>query len=118
MPTYHNNDLKKLEALPIIGEKPTNEKEEKFLREVNEFIFQNLEQTGVSMSFMYGNAKNLVSLLLMHGATYKFPRFLARHIENCSTPVYELRLNSTGGKSMIETGRKPRFQMKQVYNRG
>ena len=118
MPKYDNDNLKKLESLPIIGEKPVNEKEEKFLREVNEFIFQNLEETGISMSFIYGNGKNNVSLLLMHGATYKFPRFLARHVENCSTPVYELRPNSTGGKSMVEIGRKPRFQMKQVFSRG
>lgn len=118
MPTYHNSDIKKLEALPIIGEKPANEKEEKFLREVNEYIFQNLEETGVSLAFSYGDLKNNVSLMLMHGAKYKFPRFLARHIEDVATPIYELRPDNMGGRSPMETGKKPRFQMKQVFSRG
>ena len=118
MPKYHNSETKKLESLPILGDQPATEKEEKFLREVSDYIFQNLEESGVSVNFIYGNTKNNVNLKMMHGATYKFPRFLARHIENCSTPIYELRPDGLGGKSMVETGKKPRFQMKQVYSRG
>lgn len=118
MTKYDNENLKKLESLPIIGEKPSSEKEEKFLREVGEYVFQNLEESGVNLPFMYGGAKNHVNLLLMHGATYKFPRFLARHIENCSTPIYDMRPDGVGGMISQEIGRQPRFQMKQVFSKG
>jgi hypothetical protein len=118
MPKYENDNLKKLESLPIIGEAPSSEKEEKFLREVNEYVFQNLEESGVSLGVTYGNTKNFARLLLIHGAKYRMPRFIARHIENCSKPMYDRKFDNDGSMKMVESGRVPRFQMKQVFSKG
>lgn len=118
MVKYNNEETKKLESLAILGEKPASEKEEKFLREVCEYVFQNLEEPGISMSFMYGGTKNCVNLLMMHGGKYRFPRFLARHIENCSKPIYENRPDGNGSTTAVEVARTPRFQMRQVYSKG
>lgn len=118
MAKYNNDDIKKLESLPILGDVPISEKEEKFLREVGEYIFQNLENPNLSMTFNYGNTKNYANLMFMHGAKYKLPRFIARHVENCSTPLYAQRPDGSGSMQLTETGRTPRFQMKQVYTRG
>jgi hypothetical protein len=118
MARYDNDNIKKLESLPILGEKPSSEKEEKFLREINEYIFQNIETPNLSVSFPYGNTKNSVNLMLMHGAKYKMPRFLARHIENASKPIYDMKPDVDGIIRLKETGRQPRFQMRQVYSKG
>jgi len=118
MVKYNNDDLKKLESLAILGDKPTSEKEEKFLREVCEYQFQNIEEPGISLRFIYGGTKNAVNLLMMHGGKYKFPRFLARHIENCCKPIYENQTDKNGISTAVKVGETPRFQMRQVYSKG
>ncbi len=111
-------DTKSLDAireLPITGQQPRDEQEEKFLREVCDFEFINLEEPGVMHKFPYGSTRKSHTFNLMHGGTYKLPRFIARHIESCSTPIWEWRPNGLGGLEKKFLGTKPRFQMRQVY---
>ena len=102
-------------SLPIIGKQPTTEKEENFLREICEFEFTNLEEPGVFHRFPYGNTKRNHTFNLFHGSVYKFPRFIARHIESCATPLWDWRPDGTGKLDKKYMGKKPRFQMRQVF---
>lgn len=114
----NEQDLSKLKSLPIIGEQPANEKEEKFLREIVEYQFQNIEEPGLSLKFGYGNTKRYHRFFMMHGATYAVPRFIARHLESCATPLFEWRPNGLGGMEKKLIGSKPRFQMRQSFSKG
>jgi len=109
-------DIEFIRSLPIVGNQPKSEKEEAFLREVCEFEFINLKEPGVFHKFSYGSTKKNSGFTLMHGASYKLPRFIARHIESCSTPLYEWRPDGLGKLTKRQTGNDPRFQMRQVYN--
>jgi len=111
-------ELEKLKNLPIVGEQPASEKEEKFLRELVDYQFQNIEEPGLAIKFSYGDAKRSHRFYMMHGATYKVPRFIARHLESRSTPLYEWRPNGYGSLEKKLIGNKPRFQMRQVFNKG
>lgn len=112
-------DIKKLQSLPIWD--PTNpskkltEKEEKWLREVKTYEFMNLEEPGVINKFTYGNSKNKHTFTLFHGGKYKLPRFIARHIESKSTPIWKWRPDGTGAMNKQLESRKPRFQMRELY---
>jgi hypothetical protein len=108
--------LEFMKTLPIVGNQPRNPKEEEFLREICEFEFLNIKEPGVSHQFSYGNTKKHRTFTVNHGMTYKFPRFLARHLENCSTPLYEWRPDGLGKLIKKHVGNDPRFQMRQVYN--
>jgi hypothetical protein len=109
------SSLEFLASLPILGPQPKSEKEEKYLREVCEFEFLNLEEPGVYQKFSYGSTKKHKTITLFHGTTYKLPRFIARHLENCATPMYEWKPDGTGRMVKQYVGRKPRFQMRQSY---
>lgn len=106
------DDLKKL---PIIGRQPTNEKEEKFLREVCDFEFYNLEEPGISVRFPYGNSKNQHNFTLFHGGKYTLPRFIARHLESCKTPIWKWRPDGLGAIHKEKVGYAPRFRMSQKF---
>lgn len=106
----------KVANLPIIGSQPKTEKEEKFLREIAEFEFYNLEEPGLSHRFSYGDARNNHTFTMYHGEKYRLPRFIARHLESCATPRYEWRPNGKGGLEKVQAGNKPRFRMSQVFN--
>jgi len=108
-------DEKKLESLPIVGEKPKTEKEEKFLKEFAEFEFYNSEEPGVETQFPYGSTKNNIVFLFQHGQKYRVPRHIARHVEKCSTPLYAWKPNGSGAMIKTKTGTKSRFQMRQVF---
>lgn len=102
--------------LPIIGKQPENEREEKYLREICEYEFYNLEEPGLLNRFAYGEAGNQRNFTLMHGGKYKLPRFIARHIESRSTPIWSWRPNGLGGMEKKLTGNKPRFRLSVVFN--
>lgn len=104
-----------LQQLPIIGKQPKNEKEEKWLREVCEFEFMNIEEPGVSVRFPYGNAKHQHVFTLFHGGKYRIPRFIARHLESCSTPIWEWKPDGSGRMVKKRVGTKPRFQLRQSF---
>lgn len=110
-----NRSLEEIQKLPIVGPKPKSEKEEKFLREVCEFEFQNIEEPGLSHSFPYGNTKKQHTFKFFHGGKYKVPRFIARHLESCQTPRWEWRPDGTGKMIKQQVGSKPRFQMRQTF---
>lgn len=110
--TKHTKE--QLNKLPIIGKQPKDEKEEKYLREYQEFEFYNLEQSGMSEKFPYGNTQKNVTFQFFHGGKYKLPRHVARHLENCQTPIWKWRPDGTGSMQKELTGYKPRFQMRQV----
>ena len=104
-----------LQKLPIIGKQPASEKEEKFLREVCEFEFMNMEEPGLSQRFPYGNAKKNHNFTLFHGGKYKLPRFIAQWVESRTTPLWDWRPNGEGGMTKKLIGQNPRFQMRQVF---
>lgn len=109
-------NIEKIKNLPIVGSPPQSVKEEKFLREVCEFEFNNIEEPGLSQQFTVGNTKNKFSFTLLHGGKYHLPRFIARHLENCTTPRWEWKPDGTGRLIKNLVGTTPRFQMKQTFN--
>jgi len=106
-----------LAALPIVGNQPKSEKEEKFLREVCTYEFSNVEEQGLSVKFPYGSTKNKHTFQLFHGGRYRLPRFVARFIESRGTPMYDWRPDPQGTGRMTKqlVGTKSRFQMREVY---
>lgn len=107
--------LEKLEKLPIVGKQANNEKEEKYLREICEYEFYNLEEPGLSIKFPYGNTNFKHNFQFFHGGKYRIPRHVARHIEGCTTPIWKWRPDGTGSMRKENAGEKPRFQMRQVF---
>ena len=112
-------DPKKMEKLPIINmenpSKKIDEKEEKYLRQTVTYEFMNLEEPGVPHTFPYGNSKNRYTFTLLHGGRYKLPRFIARHIESRSTPIWKWMPDGTGSMIKSRMGVNQRFQMREVY---
>lgn len=118
--TKKKNTLMKIQNLPIIhptdANKKYSEKEEKHLREMNSYEFMNLEEPGLMHSFSYGNAGNKHNFKFMHGGKYIVPRFIQRHLESKSTPIWGWQPDGTGRISKVETGKNSRFQMREVYD--
>lgn len=104
-----------LEKLPIVGKVPSSEKEEKYLKEMGEYEFYNLEEPGLSIKFPYGNTTKKYNFQFFHGATYKVPRHVARHLETRTTPLWDWRPDGTGKMQKQMIGTKPRFQMRQIF---
>lgn len=104
-----------LDLLPIVGDQPKNEREAKYLKEICEFEFYNLEETGMALKFPYGNTTKKTNFHFLHGARVRVPRHVARHVESRSTPRYEWRPNGLGGMEKTRVGDKPRFQMRQIF---
>lgn len=102
--------------LPILGDQPKNEKEEKYLREIGTYEFVNLEEPGQSVKFSYGSDKKMVSPYLMHGADYRMPRHLVRHIQSREMPIYKYLPDGQGGMSKQRIGYKSRFQMREKFS--
>ncbi len=113
------DDLSKIQKLPIIH--PTNpnkkltEKEDKHLRELVTYEFMNIEQAGLEHTFSYGNASNKHVFTFKHGDKYKVPRFIARHIDSRSTPMWGWKPDGSGRLIKTQKGRDSRFQMREVY---
>lgn len=109
----------KLQKLPIIDprnpSRKFSEKEEKHLREVLTYEFMNLEEPGLTQTFSYGNASNKHTFQFEHGKKYKIPRFIARHIEGKSTPMWGWKPNGEGQMVKTQRGEKSRFQMREIY---
>lgn len=114
--THKSKSPEQLAKLPIIGKQPSNEKEENFLREICEFEFHNVEEPGVCNKFSYGEVGNQHTFTLFDGGKYFLPRFIARHIESRSTPIWKWRPKGDGTmeKQLVTT--KSRFTMKQSFN--
>ena len=110
-----NKVLDKIQKLPIIGDQPKNEKEEKYLREICEYEFYNIKEVGVATRFPYGSTKNNHKFTLFHGGKYKLPRFIARYIESRATPLWDWRPDGLGSLKKTETGTDSRFQMRQTF---
>ncbi len=107
--------IKSMETLPIGGVPPRDAGEEKFLREICEFEFYNLEEPGLVQKFPYGTTNKKMDFMFMHGGKYRVPRHVARHLESLSTPIWAWRPDGTGAMAKEQVGLKPRFQMRQVY---
>lgn len=112
-------DEKKMSKLPLIDRKNPgrkySEKEEKALREIRTYEFSNSESPGVMQSFAYGDTRNKMTFNLFHGGHYELPRFIARHIESCGTPIYKYKPNAFGQMEKEQTGNKHRFIMREVF---
>lgn len=117
--TYSQPIVEKFKKLPIISKafvnKKPSEKEEKFLREEGVYEFINLEQPGLMHKFPYGNAKHKHNFVLLHGAKYKLPRFIARHVDSRSTPLWGRKPDGSGIMQKELKGTQPRFSMREVY---
>jgi hypothetical protein len=109
---YSDRDL---EALPIVGEQPKDEKERKHLNEILKYEFMNLEEPGMFLKFPYGSTKRKVNFTLQHGGKYRLPRHVARHLGNCSKPIWDWRPDGSGKMTKQRIGDKPRFQLREVY---
>ncbi len=109
-------EVKKLEEIPIQGEPPVNEKEEKYLKEVAEYEFYNTEQPGVPYKAPYGSTKKFANLYFEHGKRYKIPRHVARHVESCSTPINKWNADGSGAMTKTTVGKNSRFQMRPVFS--
>jgi hypothetical protein len=103
------------DKLPILGKQPASEKEEKFLREICEFEFYNLEEPGLVQKFSYGSTNYKTNFIFFHGTKYRVPRHVARHLESKSTPRWEWRPDGTGKLTKQRVGDTPRFQMRQTH---
>lgn len=101
--------------LPILGNPPQSEKEEKYLREVREYQFNNISEPSVCHQFIYGNSKHYKRFVFFHDQTYRVPRFIARHVEECATPLYAWRPDGLGLMKKKFIGNKRRFQMREVF---
>jgi len=117
--TISKVDESKMQKLPIIDpsdpNKKLSEKEEKHLREMVNYEFFNLEEPGLQQRFTYGNAHNKHTFVFDHGGKYTVPRFVARHIEAKSTPMWGWKPDGTGRMEKSLKGQKSRFQMREVY---
>lgn len=116
-PSKQDTSIDKLKRLPIIGEQPRSKKEEDYLREIEEYEFVNLEEPGLSQRFSYGDSKFSHRFNLEHGGKYKLPRFVARHLESRTIPIWNWRPNGEGGMEKKEMGSQQRFQLRQVFSR-
>lgn len=108
-----------LTSLPIItrdGRKMNSEKEEQYMRELCEFEFYNLEESGLAQRFAYGNTKKNHTFTFFHGGRYRIPRFIAQWVESCSTPIWDWRPNGTGQMEKRRIGERPRFQMRHIFS--
>lgn len=112
-------DPQRLQRLPIIDPKDPgkkfSEKEEKHLRELVDYEFMNLEEAGVPQRFSYGNANNKHTFTFLHGGKYTVPRFIGRHVESKSTPIWGWKPDGAGRMIKEKRGSKSRFQMREVY---
>lgn len=114
------NSKVKIQNLPIIDPKNParkfTEKEEKNLREMNTYEFMNLEEPGLMMTFTYGNSGNKHTFTFLHGGKYTVPKFIQRHLESKSTPIWGWKPDGTGRLTKVLKGRDSRFQMREVYD--
>ncbi len=117
--TVKKDGLTKIQKLPIIDPKFTSkkysEKEENHLRQLGDYEFMNLEEPGLMHKFSYGNTGNKKNFTFFHGETYNVPRFIQRHLESKSTPIWGRKPDGTGQMVKILKGRNSRFQMREVY---
>lgn len=104
------------DKIPIIENKPKADKEIKYMREMIQCEFSNLEEPGLSIKFVYGDTRNSKKIQLFHGGKYRVPRFIQRHIESKTTPIWAWRPDGQGGMQKSMTGSKSRFQMREVYS--
>lgn len=109
------NKLIGLETLPIIGQQPESEREEKYLREMIEYEFYNLEEPGMMHKFSYGTRGKIHSFTLLHGAKYVLPRFIANHLESKGTPIWKWRPDGSGAMHKELLGKNPRFRMSPTF---
>ena len=77
----------KLAGLPIVGNLPKDEKEEKFLREICEYEFYNLEEPGTPVTFPYGATTHQHTFTFIHGGKYRVPRCIAKGRRNRRGPT-------------------------------
>lgn len=107
---------KNYDRLPIIGDRPKNEKEEKHLRELVEYEFLNNEEPGLMQKFSYGDSKNRTTFIFMHGGKYRIPRHIARWMESRQIPQWDWKPNGRGSMEKSLKSYKPRFQMRPVHS--
>ena len=113
-------DYSKAKDLPIVDPmnagKKYSEKEEKWLRDLVSCEFMNLEEPGLSMTFVYGTTKQKQKFVFLHGGKYIVPRFIQKHIESKSTPIWKWRPSGDGVLAKQKMGQNPRFALREIYS--
>lgn len=104
-----------LTKLPIVGKQPESEREDEYLREIRPYEFYNSEEPGLHHKFPYGNTRNRHTFEFFHSQTYHVPRHVARHLENCTTPIWDWRPDGSGRMIKQKVGEKSRFQMREKF---
>lgn len=107
--------LEKMQNLPIIGDQPRNEKEEKWLREIVEYEFDNSEDPGLKLKFVYGSTKQNEVIEIWPGVATKLPRFIARYVESRGYPMYKYSPDGSGAMVPTYIGKQGRFRMREVF---
>lgn len=95
--------------------KQISEEEQKWLDEVIEVEFYNIEEPGVMNKFSFGTTKDYTDYALFHGAKYPLPRKVIKHIESRQTPIWAYEPDGKGQMVKKLSGWKPRFQCRQVF---
>ena len=116
-PTTGEMSPQQMAKLLPLKEKPASEEEEKFLREICKWEFVNLEHPGLIHQFSYGTGKHRNKFTLVHGGVYDLPRFIAKHIDECTMPDYKYIPDGTGKMVPTQVGTVPRFAMRQKYSK-
>jgi len=115
----NKKDEAKIKSLPVWDRKNPSrkipEKEEKHLKEMSVYEFVNTEEPGVLQEFSYGNTRNNMKFVLMHGGKYLLSRFVAQHINSRGTPIWDRRPNGMGQMEKTNAGSKPRFYLRESY---
>ena|SRR3990167_4015600 len=113
---YDKKGIEEIARLPIILRKPSSEKEEKHLREISKYTFNNLEEPGMSVQFPYGSGKNRKNFMFFHGGEYWLPRFIAEWVESRSTPIWGFKPDGSGRMVKHRKGDRQRFQMRLNFS--
>lgn len=111
---YATKEIQSLPIIPIDGEK-IDEKKDKWLRELVVVEFKNLEETRAHIEFCYGGTKKRAKFCLWPGGVYRLPRFIQRHLETRSIPIWDWRPDGSGKMQKYLQTYQSRFQLREMY---
>lgn len=107
--------LERIQKLPIINEPPRNEKEEKWLREIVEYEFENKQDPGLKLKFTYGTTKQHEQIEIWCNEPTPLPRFIARYLQSKGNSIYKYQPDGRGNMIPQFQGRDSRFVLREVY---
>ncbi len=91
------------------------DRKKKWLAEVLNVEFFNLEEPGVALKFVFGSARKPETFTLIHGGKYNLRREITQHVESRQTPIWGYKPNGEGQMEKTLKGYKSRFQCRQLF---